>query len=605
MSKAGRFIRFIKKLKPYNIKKGFRYLKHYGLKEFMVRLQERMEPEEVPYGPWYEKHKRTEQELKKQSERKFKENILISIAVPVYHTGEVFLREMIDSVVAQSYKNWELCIANAGPDDEKVNTILKEYADKDSRIHIKNLEKNEGIGKNTNRAFEMANGQYVALLDHDDLLAPDALFEVACAAEKTHPDIIYSDEDKVTGNEKEHTQPHFKPDFNIDLLRANNYICHLLVIKKTLIDKVGGFREGFDGAQDHDFIFRCSDNANNIVHIPRILYHWRTHQASTADNPASKLYAYEAGMRAVKENLERNGDEADVTQSKDYGFYKVIYKVKEKSLVSIIIPNKDNRDILKKCIDSVLQKSTYDNYEIIVVENNSTEKETFEYYKEIEKDDRIRVIKWEQGFNFSAINNFAVKHANGEYIIFLNNDIEVKTPSWIEGMLGNAQRSDVGIVGCRLIYPDNTIQHAGVVIGIGGIAANIFTNLPAARSGYMHRASTQVDYSAVTAACMMISKSLFERIGGFEEKLTVAFNDIDLCLRVREENYLVVYDAYVEMIHYESKTRGTEDTQEKVRRFQSEIEYMRTRWIDILKNGDPYYNPNLTLSKWNFSLKAN
>lgn len=602
MSKAGRFI---KKLKPYNIKKGFRYLKHYGLKEFMVRLQERMEPEEVPYGPWYEKHKRTEQELKKQGTRRFAENILISIAVPVYHTGEIFLREMIDSVVAQSYRNWELCIANAGPDDEKVNAILKEYAAKDARIHVKNLEKNEGIGKNTNRAFEMANGQYVALLDHDDLLAPDAFFEVACAVEKSHPDIIYSDEDKVTGNEKEHTQPHFKPDFNIDLLRANNYICHLLVIKKTLIDKVGGFREGFDGAQDHDFIFRCSDNAKEIVHIPRILYHWRTHQASTADNPASKLYAYEAGMRAVKENLKRNGEEAEVTQSKDYGFYRVIYKVKERSLVSIIIPNKDNRDILKKCIDSILQKSTYDNYEIIVVENNSTEPETFDYYKKIEKDDRIRVIKWEKDFNFSAINNFAVKHANGEYIIFLNNDIEVKTPSWVEGMLGNAQRSDVGIVGCRLIYPDNTIQHAGVVIGIGGIAANIFTNLPAARSGYMHRASTQVDYSAVTAACMMISKSLFERIGGFEEKLTVAFNDIDLCLRVREQDYLVVYDAYVEMIHYESKTRGSEDTEEKVRRFQSEIEYMRTRWIDILKNGDPYYNPNLTLSKWNFSLRAN
>ncbi len=602
MSKAGRFI---KKLKPYNIKKGFRYLKHYGLKEFMVRLQERMEPEEVPYGPWYEKHKRTEQELKKQSERKFKEDILISIAVPVYHTGEVFLREMIDSVVAQSYKNWELCIANAGPDDEKVNAILKEYAAKDARIQVKNLDENEGIGKNTNRAFEMANGQYVALLDHDDILAPDALFEVACAIEKSHPDIIYSDEDKVTGNEKEHTQPHFKPDFNIDLLRANNYICHLLVIKKALIDKVGGFREGFDGAQDHDFIFRCSDNANCIVHIPRILYHWRTHQASTADNPASKLYAYEAGIRAVKENLERNGEEAEVTQSKDYGFYKVIYKVKERSLVSIIIPNKDNRDILKKCIDSILKKSTYDNYEIIVAENNSTEPETFEYYKEIEKDSRIRVLKWEKGFNFSAINNFAAGYAKGEYIIFLNNDIEVKTPSWIEGMLGNAQRKDVGIVGCRLIYPDNTIQHAGVVIGIGGIAANIFTDLPAARSGYMHRASTQVDYSAVTAACMMISKNLFEKIGGFEEKLTVAFNDIDLCLRVREENYLVVYDAYVEMIHYESKTRGSEDTEEKVRRFQSEIEYMRTRWIDILKNGDPYYNPNLTLSKWNFSLKAN
>lgn len=602
MSKAGRFI---KKLKPYNIKKGFRYLKHYGLKEFLVRLQERIEPEEVPYGPWYEKHKRTEQELKKQSEKRFKENVLISVAVPVYHTGELFLRQMIESVMDQSYKNWELCIVNAGPDDEKVREILNEYAEKDKRIRVRELAENEGIGKNTNRAFEMAEGEYVALLDHDDLLAPDALFEVACAIERSHPDIIYSDEDKVSGENLEHTQPHFKPDFNIDLLRANNYICHLLVIRKTLIDKVGGFREGFDGAQDHDFIFRCSDNADIIVHIPRILYHWRTHQASTADNPASKLYAYEAGIRAVRENIERNGEEAEVTHTKDYGFYKVVYKVRRRSLVSIIIPNKDNKDTLKKCIDSVLTKTTYDNYEIIIVENNSTQQETFDYYKELEKNSRIRVIKWEKGFNFSAINNYAAKSANGEYLLFLNNDIEVRTADWIDGMLGNEQRKDVGIVGCRLLYPDNTIQHAGVIIGIGGIAGHAFTNLPAARSGYMHRASTQVDYSAVTAACMMISKKLFEEVGGFEEKLTVAFNDIDLCLRVREKGYLVVYDAYVEMIHYESKTRGSEDSKEKVRRFQDEIEYMRTRWIDILKQGDPYYNPNLTLSKWNFSLKAN
>jgi GT2 family glycosyltransferase len=602
LSKAGRFI---KKLKPYNIKKGFRYLKHYGLKEFLVRLQERMEPEEVPYGPWYEKHKRTEQELKKQSEKRFKKNVLISVTVPVYHTGELFLRQMIESVMDQSYKNWELCIVNAGPDDEKVREILNEYAEKDKRIRVRELAENEGIGKNTNRAFEMAEGEYVALLDHDDLLAPDALFEVACAIERSHPDIIYSDEDKVSGENLEHTQPHFKPDFNIDLLRANNYICHLLVIRKTLIDKVGGFREGFDGAQDHDFIFRCSDNADIIVHIPRILYHWRTHQASTADNPASKLYAYEAGIRAVRENIERNGEEAEVTHTKDYGFYKVVYKVRRMSLVSIIIPNKDNKDTLKKCIDSVLTKTTYDNYEIIIVENNSTQQETFDYYKELEKNSRIRVIKWEKGFNFSAINNYAAKSANGEYLLFLNNDIEVRSADWIDGMLGNAQRKDVGIVGCRLLYPDNTIQHAGVIIGIGGIAGHAFTNLPAARSGYMHRASTQVDYSAVTAACMMISKKLFEEVGGFEEKLTVAFNDIDLCLRVREKGYLVVYDAYVEMIHYESKTRGSEDSKEKVRRFQDEIEYMRTRWIDILKQGDPYYNPNLTLSKWNFSLKAN
>lgn len=570
----------------------------------MIRLQERMEPEEVPYGPWYEKHAASAAELEKQRGRRFKHNVKISIAVPVFHTKEVFLREMIDSVQKQSYENWELCIVNASPDDERVKAVLEEYSRADGRIKIRSLKKNEGIGANTNRAFEMASGEYIALVDHDDLIAPDALYETAVRIEEEEPDLIYTDEDKVTGAELIHSQPHFKPDYNPDLLRANNYICHLLIVKRELVERTGGFREGFDGAQDHDFILRCAEISEKISHIPRILYHWRTHQASTADNPDSKMYAYDAGVRAVKESLERQGLKARVVQTKDFGFYKVEYEVTGEPLVSVIIPNKDGKDTLKACVDSIFGKSTYRNIEIIIAENNSVTPEIFEYYKELEKDSRIRIVKWDSGFNFSAINNFAVKYAKGDYLLFLNNDVEVITPNWIEGMLGNAQRSDVGAVGCRLIYPDNTIQHAGIIIGIGGIAGHAFLNMPASRTGYYHKASIQTDVSAVTAACMMVRRDVFEEAGGFEEKLTVAFNDVDLCLRIRQKGYLVVYDAYVEMYHYESKTRGAEDTEEKARRFYSEIEFMRERWIKLLKAGDPCYNPNLTLSNGNYSLRV-
>ena len=597
-------LELLKKLKPYNIKKGFKYLKHYGFKEFMVRLGERMEPEDVPYVTWYEKHKVTAEELERQKKRKFADDIKISIVVPVFHTGERFLREMIESVIAQSYANWELCIANASPDDKTVCAILDEYSSKDKRICVKSLEKNEGIGANTNRAFEMATGDYIALLDHDDIIAPNALYEVAVKIRESHPDIIYTDEDKISGEALTHSQPHLKPDFNPDLLRANNYICHMLVVKRTLVEKVGGFREGFDGAQDHDFILRCSETADGIAHIPKIFYHWRTHHASTSDNPGSKLYAYEAGVRAVKESLERQNLNAHIEQTKDYGFYKVKYDVIGEPLVSIIIPNKDAADTLRTCIESIFEKSTYKNFEIIIVENNSTTDEIFSYYKELEENDRIRIIKYDGGFNYSAINNFAVKHAIGEYLLFLNSDTSVITPDWMEQMLGNAQRSDVGAVGCRLLYPDNTIQHAGIIIGLGGIAGHAFKNMPAARTGYMHRASTQMDVSAVTAACMMMPKAVFDEVGGFEEKLTVAFNDVDLCLRVRQKGYLIIYDAYVELYHYESKIRGAEDTQEKARRFYSEIEFMRSRWMDLLKSGDPCYNPNLTLSNENYSLNA-
>lgn len=599
-------------MKPYNIQKGLRYLRHFGIREFLIRLSERMEPEEVPYGPWYEEHRAGREKLeeqRKQSEAWNREtpfSCVFSIAVPVFHTPAPFLRQMIESVREQSFPYWELCIANAAPEDDTVREILEEFCGKDRRIRVKNLEENRGISENTNAALGMAAGEFVGLLDHDDLLAPDALYEMALRLrENPETDVFYTDEDKVTTDLREHFQPHLKPDFNLDLLRSNNYICHFFVVRRTIAEQIGGFRPEFNGAQDYDFIFRCTEQAAVICHIPRILYHWRVHSASTADNPASKMYAYEAGKRAIEGNLSRTGTKGQVSMRADYGFYDVRYPVQGEPLVSVLIPNRDQRDTLMHCVRSILETSTWKNLEILVIENNSSDHETFDCYRELEKDRRIRIVYYPgKTFNYSAINNFGVREAKGEYLLFLNNDIEVITPDWIEQMLGNCQRTEVGIVGAKLYYPDDTVQHAGIIIGIGGIAGHAFLGLSRAKSGYLHKASLQMDYSAVTAACMMMKTEVFKKTGGFEEKLAVAFNDVDLCLRTVQQGYLVVYDPHVEMYHYESKSRGAEDSPEKIRRFQEEIEFMRTRWISLLKKGDPYYNPNLTLSKWNYSLRG-
>lgn len=596
--------RLIKKLSPYTIQKGFRYLKHYGPKEFWVRLHERFEPEEVPYGPWYEEYVPDEETLEKQRRRKWKRRPTISVVVPAYRTPERFLREMMDSLLNQTYGEWELCIANGSREDESMERVLREYAGRDARIRYNNLEKNLGIAENTNEAFSMASGEFVGLLDHDDLLAPNALYEIADYLER-HPDIgaVYTDEDKVTTDLSEHFQPHLKPDFNLDLLRSNNYICHFFVVKREILEKTGGFRREFDGAQDYDFIFRCVEEAGQVGHVPEILYHWRTHKASTADNPASKMYAFEAGRRAIEAHLCRMGVEGEVSHTKDLGFYRVTYPVRKEELVSIIIPNKDEKETLEACLRSVREKSSYRNYEILIIENNSTSPEIFQYYKELEKEENIRILVWEGEFNYSAINNFGAEAAKGDYLLFLNNDVTVIHPDWLQELLGNCQRTEVGAVGARLYYPDDTIQHAGCVIGMGGIAGHMFVNMKRERTGYLHKAAIQQDLSAVTAACMMVKREAFQKAGGFTEKLSVAFNDVDLCLKMRREGYLIVYNPWVELYHMESKTRGAEDDKEKVRRFQGEIEYMRCQWIDILKNGDPYYNKNLSLSKWNYSLR--
>ena len=595
--------KMLKKLSPYTIQKGFRYLKHYGIKEFWIRLHERFEPEEVPYGPWYEAYVPDEETLNRQRKRKFLNAPLISVVVPAYHTPPLFLRQMLDSLIAQTYGGWELCIANGSPDDKEMEAVLEEYEKRDSRIRHENLKENLGIAENTNAAFRMAKGEFIGLLDHDDLLAPNALYEIALALEKNpEADVVYTDEDKVTTDLKEHFQPHLKPDFNLDLLRSNNYICHFFTVRREIVEQVGGFRKEFDGAQDYDFIFRCTEEARKILHIPEILYHWRTHKESTADNPASKMYAFEAGKRAIEAHLKRTGTDGEVSHTPDLGFYRVKYPVKGEPLISIIIPNKDEKESLEACLKSIWEKTTYKNYEIIVVENNSTSDEIFRYYKEISKKG-VRLLRWKKEFNYSAINNFGAAHAKGEFLLFLNNDVTVITPDWLTELAGLCQRKEVGAAGVKLLYPDNTIQHAGCVIGIGGIAGHMFVDMPANRTGYLHKASLLQDMSAVTAACMIVKKQVFDQVGGFTEELAVAFNDVDLCLKINKAGSLVVYDPYVQLYHMESKTRGAEDSKEKVRRFQTEIEYMRCHWLDILKNGDPYYNKNLSLTKWNYSLK--
>lgn len=596
--------KMFRKLSPYTIRKGFRYMKHYGPKEFWIRLHERFEPEEVPYGPWYRAYIPTEETLETQRKQKFDYSPLISIAVPAYQTPVEFLRQMIESLIVQTYSNWELCIVNASPDNEEMQKVLAEYSAGDSRVRFCNLKENLGIAENTNCAFAMAKGEFVGLLDHDDLLAPNALYEIVKILQD-HPqaDALYTDEDKVTTELDEHFQPHLKPDFNLDLLRSNNYICHFFVVRKSIVEKAGGFRKEFDGAQDYDFIFRCTENAGEVLHVPEILYHWRTHKASTADNPASKMYAFEAGKRAIEAHLERTGTKGEVSHTQDLGFYRVKYPMQGKPLVSVIIPNKDEKETLQTCLEMLEKNTGYQNFEIIIVENNSTTDEIFRYYKELSGNRKIHLLRWGKEFNYSAINNFAVAHAKGEYLLFLNNDVKSINPDWLEEMLGVCQRPEVGGVGAKLIYPDNTIQHAGCVIGMGGIAGHMFVDMPADRTGYLHKASLLQDMSAVTAACLLMKKEVFEQAGGFTEELAVAFNDVDLCLKVRKNGYLIVYDPYAKLYHMESKTRGAEDSKEKVRRFQTEIEYMRCHWIDILKNGDPCYNKNLSLTKWNYSLK--
>lgn len=594
-----------KLLKParwlYNILKLLRFnLRRYGIGPTLVKIKEKL----ISRGKLRRFSKQyirsilpDEAEKARQRAVTFAQNIKFSILVPLYNTPEQYLREMIDSVLAQTYENWELCLAD-GSDAEHayVEQICKDY--QEPRIIYRRLEKNLGISGNTNVCIEMATGDYICLFDHDDILHPSVLYENVKAICEQGADFLYTDEATFNGdNLLDIITYHFKPDFSIDNLRANNYICHFTTFSRELFNRTGMFDSNYDGSQDHDLILRLTAVADKIYHIPKLLYFWRSHPNSVAADINSKTYAIQAGMNAVKNSIIRDGMEAEVESSPAFPtIYRFRYVLKEKPMISIIIPNKDHVSYLIRAVDSILQRSTYENYEIIIVENNSKEPETFEFYRLLESLPCVRIVTWDKPFNYSAINNYGAGFAKGEYLLLLNNDVEIISEDWMEEMLMYAQREDVGAVGAKLYFENRSIQHMGVIIGIGedGIAVHSHIGEPFSSVGYMGRLYFAQDVSAVTAACLMVKHSLYDAVGGFEEKLTVAYNDVDFCLKLRERGLLNICTPYAELFHYESVSRGYENNKEKQERFQSEVAFMKQKWKKVLEQGDPFYNPNMS-----------
>ena len=551
-----------------------------------------------------------EEEAVRQGREVFGRKVKFSILVPLYNTPEKYLRQAIESVRAQTYANWELCMAD-GSDGQHadVGLICKEYAEKDSRILYRKLPKNEGISGNTNACLAMASGDYIALFDHDDVLHPSALYEYMKAICDNGADYIYCDEATFKGNKTiDHMITlHFKPDFAPDNLRANNYICHFSAFDRNLIEGVRLFRSEYDGSQDHDAILRLTSRAKCVVHVPKLLYYWRSHEGSVAADINAKSYAIDAAKNAVAAHLREQGFENfEILSTKAFEtIFQIKYEIQGNPLVSIIIPNKDHLEDLQRCITSILEKSSYERYEIIVAENNSTSTEIFQYYKTIQENPNVRVFRYEGDFNYSKINNLAVSKARGEYVLLLNNDTQVITLDWIEEMLMYAQRKDVGAVGAKLYYEDRTIQHAGVVLALGQhrTAGHTHYRVSSNNLGYMGRLCYAQNVMAVTGACLMMRKALFTKLGGLDENFAVSLNDVDLCIRAWKAGYVNVFTPFAELYHFESVSRGLDDHGENAERYERESEAFRTKWKDILVKGDPYYNPNFSLDRSDFALK--
>lgn len=522
---------------------------------------------------------------------------LISILLPVYQTPERWLRRCIESVLAQAYPRWQLCIVDDASPDARVLEIAREYANLDSRIQVSRREINGHISEASNSALDVAIGSYVALLDHDDELRPHALLEVAEAIDSDGAiGLVYSDEDKLDA-EGRRFDPYFKPEFDPDLLRSQNYICHFTVIRTDLVRAVGGFRKGFEGSQDHDLILRCTEQLlpAQIRHIPKVLYHWRAIPGSTALTRDAKDYASSAGAKAVGEHLARRHPGARVEEL-SHGHYRVRWPLPSPPpKVTLVIPTRDNVGLLRMCIESILARTSYPSFEIVVVDNRSSEADALAYLTQQEGRERVRVLRYDAPFNYSAINNLAVKESDGDIIGLVNNDIEVISGDWLEEMVSQALRPDVGAVGAMLYYPNDTIQHAGVVLGVHGVAAHLYAGMPRGFPGHGGRARVAQSLSAVTGACLLVRRDLYELAGGLDESLQVAFNDIDFCLRLRALGYRNVWTPFAELYHRESASRGTEDTEEKRRRFAQEVELMLQRWGVELRQ-DPAYNINLSLN---------
>ncbi len=545
-------------------------------------------------------------ELREQRRAQFAKMPCISVVVPLYNTPVLYLRQMAQSVLGQSYANLELVLVDASDREHaEVGAYCKTLTDE--RVNYVRLAKNGGISNNTNLGFAEANGDYFALLDHDDTLQKNALYEVVRAINETGADFLYSDEIVLGADLKTLREYHFKPDFSPDTLRGCNYITHFSVFCRGLLQKAGGGeRAQFDGAQDYDLILRLTEQAKVVHHIPKVLYFWRSHALSTASDISAKPYAIEAGAKAVAAQLQRLGLRGTVAPQEDApGSYRVTYELTARPLVSVLIPNKDHTDDLRRCLDSLVQKAGYENLELLIVENNSVQPETFAFYeKELPQYPNCRLLTYKGPFNFSAINNFAARAAKGEQLLLLNNDIELLGDGFITELLMYAQRPDVGAVGAKLYYPDDKIQHAGVFIGLGGSAGHSHKGLPRDNKGNLYRLSTTQNMSAVTGACLMVKAELYHKLGGLDEQqFAVSYNDVDFCLRLRQAGYLNVVTPYAEAYHYESKSRGLDTGGPNAQRYQGERERFCKKYKALILGGDPYYNPHFTLLYENYGYR--
>lgn len=570
---------------------------------FKYTPQEKFDLEENEnYQKWIEKNEPKNEELERQIETKFEYMPKISIIVPMYNTPERYFKALLESLKGQTYDNWELCLADGSR--EKAEYIDDLLGPLEEKVKYQFLSKNKGISENSNEALKLATGEYIALLDHDDIIPKFALYEIVKTINQ-NPDVdfIYTDEDKILEENDRRISPHFKQDFAIDTLRSYNYICHFSILKKELMDKLKGFNSEFDGSQDYDLILRATEQAKHIVHIPKVLYNWRINPNSVASGATAKPYAYEAAKRAILANIERQGIEgAKVEDSRIIGLYKITYPVIGNPKISIIIPNKNHKKDLERCIESIT-KSTYTNYEIIIVENNSTQKSIFKYYKKI-KSNRIKIETCNlEKFNYSKLNNFGVSKATGEYFVFLNNDIKIITSNWLETIISNCQRKEIGAIGAKLIYKNKRIQHAGIVLNLMGTAGHVNWNEKEKNPGYMGRIMIQQNVSAVTGALLGMSKEIFEQVKGFDENFPVAYNDVDLCLKILDTGKLITYNPYIMAYHYESKSRGYEDTEEKRQRLKKEEDKLKTRWKKYFDKTDRYFSPNFRNDVPNMRIK--
>jgi len=567
-------------------------------KDFKIRVHQR--GVKFYYDPFVQKDylKWLKEEEKTSEKKELTYQPLISVLIPVYNINQVFLSECIDSILNQTYQNFEICLVDDASKLQETKETLKAYEKKDTRIKVKYRAKNGHISRATNDCLKLANGEFVALVDNDDTLAENALYEVVKALnENKKLDFIYSDEDKLDLNGIR-CNPHFKPDWSPDTLMSLNYICHLAVIRKSLVEEVNGFTVGLEGAQDHDLFLKVTEKTNRIHHIPKILYHWRMGEGSTSMTIKNKDYASDKGAIAIQNALERRGLSGSVQKDEKSGYYIVNYELKQQPKISIIIPTRDYSETLDTCLSSLFQKTTYKNYEVIVVNNNSKEKETFDLFARFKKKYKnFKVIDANMEFNYSKINNLAIKEAKGEYIVLLNNDTEIITPEWLDKMVGYASLSHIGAVGVKLLYPDTTVQHGGVILGLGGVASHAYIGTSREDLGMYGRLRVPYDYSAVTAACLMVKKEKFYEVDGLEENLSVAYNDIDFNLKLLKKGYNNIFLPQVELFHFESKSRGMDTTTEKYQRFLKESDYMYKKWPRVIKN-DVFYNPNFSKKGW-------